>query len=143
VRGNLFGDPRLPARFWAKVSPEPNSGCWLWLGAVAPYNYGQFWLGRLVRCHRLVYETLVAPVPADAKVCHRCDNPNCCNPDHLWLGSHSDNMRDMFAKGRMVRRPWKKVCKRGHPRVPSNLAGADCLECRRLRQRVEYLKEIN
>lgn len=137
-----FGDERLPPRFWDKVSPEPNSGCWLWTGSVAPGGYGQFWLGKLHRCTRLVFAHLLEVDPGEMHVLHRCDNPPCCNPDHLRLGSHSDNMLDMHAKGRVTRGHWKTMCKRGHPRTPENLKGNECRECRRARQRAGYVKEV-
>ena len=138
----LFGDTRLPQRYWDKVSPEPNSGCWLWTGSVAPGGYGQFWLGKLQRCSRLTFSHLKGINPTGLDVLHRCDNPYCCNPDHLWLGTHSDNMLDMFAKGRVTRKRWKAFCKRGHPRTPENLSANECRDCRRARQRGEFQKEI-
>jgi hypothetical protein len=84
--------------------PEPMSGCWLWTADVDRKGYGRVTEnGRLVGAHRLSYRTYVGPIPADICVCHRCDTPSCINPDHLWLGTRSDNTRDMYAKGRVSR----------------------------------------
>jgi hypothetical protein len=99
----LFGDTRLPLRFWNKVSPEPNSGCWLWTGSVNEKGYGDIWHGwSLVRAHRLSYERLVADFPREWLICHRCDNPSCVNPAHLAPGTSAQNTADMMAKGRHV-----------------------------------------
>lgn len=82
-----------------RISPEPNTGCWLWTGAGYVHNaYGQF--RRTRRAHRVAYETMVGQIPQNQCVCHRCDQPLCCNPSHLWIGTQQDNMRDMFSKGR-------------------------------------------
>ena len=83
--------------------PEPNSGCWLWLGAVDQDSYGVGWdieLSRNTRAHRMVYEILVGPIHADKKLLHRCDNPICVNPDHMTIGTTADNNADMCAKKR-------------------------------------------
>lgn len=61
--------------------------------------------GRYLRVHRVVYELFVSPIPAGQHVLHSCDNPPCCNPKHLSLGSHDDNMRDMAVRGRAKGRP--------------------------------------
>lgn len=109
----------IEERFFNRVSPEPNSGCWLWDGAVAAGNkgthfYGRFWNGsRLVAAHRQAWSLLIGPIPAGSHVLHKCDIPQCVNPDHLFLGSHADNMADMTAKGKSHR--GKTHCKRGHP----------------------------
>jgi len=91
-------------RFQRFVSPEPNTGCWLWAGADDQRRgYGRFGLGsehQVVAAHRFAWEAANGPVPPGLFVCHRCDLPACVNPDHLFVGSHDDNMRDMVAKDR-------------------------------------------
>jgi hypothetical protein len=81
--------------------PEPNTGCWLWLGATNQYGYGQVhWDGRTRAAHRVSYEVHVGAIPAGAFLCHRCDNPACVNPRHLMVADHAANMADMRVKGR-------------------------------------------
>jgi hypothetical protein len=88
-------------RFSEKVSPEPNTGCWLWDGAQLPKGYGRFWFrGKAGYAHRAAYEMFHCGIPDGMHVCHKCDTPECVNPAHLFLGTRSDNMRDAFAKGR-------------------------------------------
>jgi hypothetical protein len=91
-------------RFHDKALPEPNSGCWLWIGAVKEFGYGVIGLGRreqgTAKAHRVAYELYCGPIPAGQNVLHRCDNPSCVNPEHLFLGSLSDNMKDCVSKGR-------------------------------------------
>ena len=91
----------LSERFWSKVEMGP--GCWRWTAALAPTGYGM--IGRGPRqgtayAHRLCWELTVGPIPAGLYVLHRCDNRWCVNPDHLFLGTHRDNIDDMVAKGR-------------------------------------------
>lgn len=85
--------------------PEPNSGCWLWLRSTLPSGYGNIGIdGKVWRAHRaswLAYRGEIGML----HVLHRCDNPCCVNPDHLFLGTQSDNMRDMFSKSRQNRNP--------------------------------------
>jgi len=98
----------LEASFWKRVSPEPNTGCWLWIGAYHSFGYGV--IGRktgekkwFISAHRLSWQLHNGEIPAGKEVCHRCDNPTCCNPAHLFLGTHRENMYDAACKWRMSR----------------------------------------
>lgn len=90
------------ARFLEKVVPEPNSGCWLWLGATRPGGHGHMQLDgrRFEGAHRVSYRCFRGSIPAGVVVCHVCDTPICVNPVHLWLGSVADNMADCIRKHR-------------------------------------------
>jgi len=88
------------ARFESNYIPEPNSGCWLWLASVDKDGYGQFLYGK--RAHRYSYEYYNGVIPAGVCVLHKCDNPSCVNPEHLFLGTNRDNINDMVNKGRSL-----------------------------------------
>lgn len=79
-------------------SSKESNGCWIWQGAKTPRGYGQIGSGRQY-VHRIVYHVLVGPV-GKMFVLHKCDNPSCVNPAHLFLGTQADNVRDMWNKGR-------------------------------------------
>jgi len=89
-------------RFEAKYIPEPNSGCWLWEGATLPYGYGQFAVrkGLMNLAHRVSWLLHRGEIPKGLNVLHKCDVPGCVNPDHLFLGTHADNVADKVSKGR-------------------------------------------
>jgi len=96
----------MEERFWAKV--DRTDDCWLWTACRTTHGYGQFRpeRSRGAQAHRVAWELTNGPIPAGMLVLHRCDNPPCVNPAHLFLGTQSDNMRDMYAKGRgRPRRP--------------------------------------
>lgn len=118
--------------FLNRISPEPNTGCWLWLGCSNPNGYGSFGHERVdgVRrkrsAHRYSFEYTNGPIPDGMFVCHRCDTKACVNPDHLFLGTPKDNMQDMIRKGRQVQaaadiQRAKTHCRRGHPFSGDNL----------------------
>ena len=89
-------------RFFAKVSITPtDNGCLEWLGSLDRGGYGHFKLGvRPTRAHRIAYLIANSIDPGLFFVCHSCDNPKCVNPEHLFLGTNKDNMRDKEKKGR-------------------------------------------
>ena len=87
-------------RFWSKVDECGPDECWEF-AAVGTDGYGKFWYrGRSVHASRMSYELTHEPVPDDMCVCHKCDNPRCVNPSHLFLGSNRDNSQDMLSKNR-------------------------------------------
>jgi hypothetical protein len=91
----------LKERFEEKVYADPNSGCFLWGGAVYRKGYGKFCVeGKLRSAHRVAWKLYNGPIPDDLHVLHKCDNPVCVNPAHLFLGTNADNMRDKDEKGR-------------------------------------------
>ena len=95
--------------------PEPNSGCWLWLRGVSARGYGVWkWQGKLMQATHLALATREISVQAGFDACHTCDNTFCVNPDHLFVGTRKDNMRDAQAKGRLVGYGKRDVCKQGH-----------------------------
>lgn len=102
---NSFRD--LRTRFWAKVNVQSPEECWEWQGSKrggnrTPIPYGEIRVSntKTLRAHRVAYELSVGPIPDGMSICHSCDNPLCVNPNHLWAGTHKDNMRDMAQKGR-------------------------------------------
>lgn len=98
--------------FFHKISM--GDGCWRWLANTDRRGYGHLTIkGKAVQAHRFAYELFVGP-PGDLFVLHRCDNPACVRPDHLWLGTHADNMADMKTKNRAHRRPSPDLCPAGH-----------------------------
>lgn len=97
----------IASRFWAKVDRRGPRECWPWVASRLPGGYGQFAVakavggkGRPLRSSRIAWELVRGAIPRGMWVLHECDNPPCCNPAHLFLGTRLDNIRDMWTKGR-------------------------------------------
>ena len=92
-------------RFWNNVVVLTyDLGCWLWVSRTNEDGYGRTdWKGRSTFAHRVAWELKNGPIPDGLQVLHKCDNPPCCNPDHLFLGTNLDNVKDKISKGRMQR----------------------------------------
>jgi predicted XRE-type DNA-binding protein len=105
--------------------------CWEWKSALDSRGYGRVWFdGKVQKAHRVVYELVIGPIPEGEGphgtcVCHACDNPKCIRPDHLFLGSNADNMRDRDEKGRAANQ-------KGESNGNSKLTADQVSEIRRL-----------
>lgn len=111
----------LAQRFWSKVQITADNDCWLWKagGRVGPYGGLMMPNKRPIGAHKMAWLLTHGPIPDGLSVRHTCDIPLCCNPKHLFLGTHTDNMRDMTAKGRN-HQTRKTLCPRGHAYTPEN-----------------------
>lgn len=117
-------------RFWGHVSKT--DGCWEWTGSTQGRGYGSFFAdGRSHQAHRWIYEQFFGPQPKHIHICHKCDNPICIRPDHLFAGTRSDNMKDCAGKGRNV---MQKFPERSH------FKGKNNIQCRGERQGNSKLK---
>lgn len=125
-------------RFWFKV--QKGEGCWEWLGSRSTDGYGLLARGKTGDGEQLAsrrsWELTHGPIPEGLLVCHHCDNPPCVRPDHLYLGTQSDNMRDARSKGRMpvgqIRRYKRKGRRHGEGVWGCKLTEAKVVEMRRV-----------
>lgn len=133
----------LPEGFRSTVRPDPETACLVWIGSRNEKGYGK--VGEPGRgsayVHRVVWEHLHGPIPDGMVVRHRCDNPPCCRPGHLEIGTYSDNANDAVERGLWNRPPLKTECHRGHSLTdPENVyvkaSGVRvCRACRTISQR--------
>lgn len=103
----------MVTRLWARVKKAGPTDCWLWEGSKDKQGYGLIGdENRVLRmAHRVAYEDIKGPLPAGVILRHTCDNPPCCNPDHLLPGTHADNMNDMVSRGRSMRGEKNRLAK--------------------------------
>jgi hypothetical protein len=120
-----YRPPRRPLieRFHEKCEINSLFDCWIWIGATDLKGYGKIYIGEraspAMAAHRVSWELHCGPIPEGLNVLHRCDNPPCVNPSHLFLGTIADNNADMDAKGRRVSKP------RFGPRPPEQILRGD------------------
>lgn len=128
-------------RFISRIKFFDIDRCWEWGSYKSQLGYGKFAIGKKkFLAHRLSFLISRGEIPNGVSVCHSCDNPSCVNPDHLFLGSHSDNMRDMYTKRRDYHSK-KTHCKNGHEYAGDNIRQYKglrrCMICRR-KQRMDF-----
>ena len=132
-----------------------STGCWEWTGYINPAGYGYMSVGGRARLvHRIAFEEFVRPIPEGLFCCHTCDRPICFNPSHIFLGTHTDNMKDKVAKGRHHNQQVTQ-CRAGHDYDAANVyvktdgsrgcrtckRDADRLQKQRKRQQAKVLEE--
>ncbi len=91
---------RIVDNFWTYVDKRGPTDCWPWTRQIDREGYGRAQSKDDVLAHRHAWKLSKGPIPKGLHVLHRCDNPACCNPKHLWIGTHQDNMNDRQKKGR-------------------------------------------
>lgn len=92
----------IESRFWAKVDLRSSIECWNWNGAKRPTGYGMIRIdGKTCATHRIAYQLQKGEIPEGMEILHSCDNPSCCNPAHLDVGTHQQNIQDMRNRFRM------------------------------------------
>lgn len=128
--------PQVISRFWSNV--DKTGECWLWTGSKTfdknhiNFKYGQFMInGKNFRAHRLAYFLAFNTCPSEFFVCHTCDNPSCVNPNHLFLGTHLDNVKDMCSKNRQ-----------SHYGSINHLKGEECHWAKLNEEKVLLIKEL-
>ena len=137
--------PNVVERFWAKV--DKTGDCWECTAGTRSIGYGQLYVGgpfRMMDAHRFSAMLHFGMFDLRLYVCHTCDNPKCVRPDHLYLGTPSDNWRDTLER---VRKPIQSCTKAGHPYTDANTVWAKqsdrpprryCRTCVNARQRAKY-----
>lgn len=127
----------LTEKFWSRVSPEPNSGCWIWIGGLSPNPSGDYghvkWMGRYTGAHRVAYSLLRGSIPFGLELDHLCRFTRCVNPWHLEPVPRRVNLRRGF--GFVGQNARKVNCPRGHAYDILTDRFRGCRTCRRERDR--------
>lgn len=127
---------QLVNKFWSKVKVADHSQCWEWQGARNHQGYGNFSINRKPYiAHRIAYKLRYKNDPQQLQVCHKCDNPSCCNPTHLFLGTNLDNVKDRDMKGRQSK---TSLFKKGEMNPRAKLTSADVAKIRAKYKEYEY-----
>ncbi len=133
-RNKIMGMTHSLEEVWNHINIKFKDDCWEWNRHVGTHGYGEIRINKkLYLSHRLVYELTYGSIPKGLFVLHHCDNRKCCNPVHLFLGTHSDNMKDMVKKGR-----YSKHCRSGEFNGNSKLTKLQVEEIRKLYQTKKY-----
>ena len=101
---NMASELSETEMFWQRVKKHGPDNCWEWTGTIENHGYARIGAGENRKlAHRLCWEIVYGPIPDGMCVCHKCDNPGCVNPNHLFLGTQLENMQDREQKGRTAR----------------------------------------
>lgn len=126
----------ISCRFWSKVNKKSINDCWIWKSYCNKFGYGSFYIKeQFYRAHRIAYSLKYGKIPKGIFVLHRCDNPSCVNPNHLFLGTQSDNMRDASQKSHF---PLRKGIKNSRAKLTEN----DIKKIRQLLEQGMFQKDI-
>lgn len=127
--------------FWSYVDKTAPNGCWKWLGSWSGEDYGIFGVnGKLKRVHRISWILVNGAIPDGLDILHKCDNRRCLNPDHLFIGTHQDNMTD---KSEKYRAKYNGLCKRGHDNWKVTSEGhRHCRTCLSIANKVKKQKKL-
>ena len=128
------------AKFWSRVNIPSLLDCWLWKGYRVPFGYGsvQGFDGRSVLTHRFAWQITYGVIDEGLCVLHKCDVPSCCNPNHLYVGTQKDNIRDAIERGRFT----YPVAPRGTKVWSNKLTEAQVLEIRELAEKGELKQRV-
>lgn len=129
-------EPRLHPRFWSKIKIGKPSDCWEWQAAKVPSGYGTYTPpeGKPIGAHRIAYALVHGPIPPGKCILHRCDNPPCCNPSHLRVGTIAENNAERSHKGRngdYSRTGFSTGAAQGERNRHAKLKEADVIEIRK------------